>query len=79
MTVSERCLPVFVGLLQDSDNRVRMEAPEIFRVPCKRRAEFVEPYMEQMQEISETDGNHVVGIHCPGAIRAAEVKGRIGS
>ncbi len=64
-------MPVFAGLLRDGDDKVRMEAPEIFRVLGKRRPEFVSPYIEQLQSISETDENRVVRIHCLGAIRAA--------
>ena len=64
-------LPVFAELLHDSDDKVRMEAPEIFRVLGKRRPEFVHPYIEQLRAISETDGNRVVRIHCLGAIRVA--------
>ncbi len=64
-------MPVFAGLLQDHDDRVRMEAPEIFRVLGKRRPEFVLPYIEQLRNISETDSNRVVRIHCLGAINAA--------
>ena len=64
-------MPVFAELLHDGDDRVRMEAPEIFRVLGKRMPEFVTPYLEQLRRISETDGNRVVRIHCSGAIRAA--------
>ena len=64
-------MPVFAELLGDSNDKVRMEAPEIFRVLGKRRPEFVAPYIEQLRSISETDGNRVVRIHCLGAIRAA--------
>ena len=63
-------MPVFAELLHDSDDKVRMEAPEIFRVLGKRRPEFVAPYLEQLRTISEADGNRVVRIHCLGAIRA---------
>ena len=66
----EPFMPVFAELLHDSDDKVRMEAPEIFRVLGKRRPEFVAPYLEQLRAISETDGNRVVKIHCLGAIRA---------
>ena len=62
---------VFAELLHDGDDKVRMEAPEIFRVLGKRRPEFVAPYLDQLRTISETDGNRVVRIHCLGAIRAA--------
>ena len=64
-------MPVFENLLYDVDDKVRMEAPEIFRVLGKRRPEFVRPYVEQLRQLSETDKNRVVRIHCLGAIRAA--------
>lgn len=63
-------LPIFEELLHDADDGVRMEAPEIFRVLGKRRPEFVRPYLEQLQRISESDDNRVVRIHCLGAIKA---------
>ncbi len=62
-------MSVFAELLHDSDDRVRMEAPEMFRVLGKRRPEFVKPYLEQLQDIAENDPNRVVRIHCLGAIR----------
>lgn len=64
-------MPVFAELLRDGDDRVRMEAPEIFRVLGRRRPEFATPYLELLHRISETDGNRVVRIHCCGAIKAA--------
>ena len=64
-------MPVFEKLLYDSDDKVRMEAPEIFRVLGKRRPEFVRPFLEQLQSISETDGNRIVRIHCLGAIKVS--------
>ena len=66
----ENYMPIFEELLHDADDKVRMEAPEFFRVLGKRRPEFVRPYMEQLRQISETDKNRVVRIHCLGAIRA---------
>lgn len=65
-------MPLFAELLHDSDDRVRMEAPEIFRVLGKRRPDFVKPYIERLRNIAETDSNRVVKIHCQGAIRAVE-------
>ena len=65
-------MPLFAELLHDSDDRVRMEAPEIFRVLGKRKPDFVKPYIERLRNIAETDSNHVVKIHCQGAIRAVE-------
>ena len=70
----QECLPVFARLLHDSDDRVRMEAPEIFRVIGKRKPNFVAPYLGELQHISETDTNRIVRIHCQGAIRAASSK-----
>ena len=67
-------MPVFAMLLHDGDDRVRMEAPEMFRVIGKRRPEFVAPYLEQLRNIAETDCNRVVRIHCLGAIKAATIK-----
>lgn len=67
----EEFMLVFAELLHDSDDRVRMEAPEIFRVLGKRRPEFVRPYTALLHEISETDSNRVVRIHCLGAIKAS--------
>lgn len=63
-------MSVFAGLLHDTDDKVRMEAPEIFRVIGKRRPEFVGPYIELLTKISETDTNRVVRIHSRGAIKA---------
>ncbi len=65
-------IPVFAELLHDPNDRVRMEAPEIFRVLGKRRPEFVRPYLKLLRQLSETDGNRVVRLHCLGAIKAAE-------
>ena len=64
-------MPIFAVLLQDTDERVRMEAPEIFRVLGKRRPDFVLPYLGQLQTIAENDENRVVRLHCLGAIKAA--------
>ena len=65
---------IYEVLLHDTDDKVRMEAPEIFRVLGKRRSEFVQPYLETLQHISESDDNRVVRIHCLGAIKAATSK-----
>jgi HEAT repeat protein len=66
----EHYMPVFEELLHDTDDKVRMEAPEIFRVLGKRKPEYVRPYAELLKRISETDSNRVVRIHCQGAIKA---------
>ena len=62
-------MPVYEKLLHDPDERVRMEAPEIFRVLGKRRPEFVRPFESELKRISETDKNRVVRIHCLGALK----------
>lgn len=62
-------LSIFAQLLHDSDDKVRMEAPEMFRVMGKRRPQIVVPYLSILQELSENDTNPVVCIHCAGAIR----------
>ena len=72
--IYENYMPIFEKLLHDTDDKVRMEAPEIFRVLGKRRSEFVQPYLETLQHISESDDNRVVRIHCLGAIKAASSK-----
>lgn len=63
-------MSIFEKLLHDADDKVRMEAPEIFRVLGKRCPEFVRPFIEELQHLSETDENRVVKIHCLGAIKA---------
>ena len=63
-------MPLFAELLHDSDDRVRMEAPEIFRVLGKRQPEYVKPYIEELNVIAHTDSNRVVRIHCLGAVHA---------
>ena len=66
-----KCMNVFEKLLYDENDKVRMEAPEIFRVLGKRRPEYVRPYIELLRKISETDSNRVVRIHSLGAVKAA--------
>ena len=68
--IYENSMSVFAELLHDPDDKVRMEAPEIFRVLGKRKPEFVRPFLGQLQSIAETDNNRVVRIHCLGAIKA---------
>lgn len=63
-------METFAGLLTDSDDKVRMEAPEIFRVLGKRKPALVAPYIDLLSKISETDTNRVVRIHSKGAIKA---------
>ena len=62
-------MPIFTELLHDSDDKVRMEAPEMFRVMGKRRPDMVRPFLEILQSLAENDPNPVVRIHSAGAIR----------
>ncbi|MBR4135258.1 MAG: HEAT repeat domain-containing protein [Bacteroidales bacterium] len=68
----ESNLPLFAELLHDQDDKVRMEAPEMFRVMGKQRPQWVKPYLEELQRLAENDPNPVVRIHCAGAIRGCE-------
>lgn len=63
-------ISIFVKLLDDENSRVRMEAPEMFRVLGKRKPEYVKKYIEKLTYISENDTERVVRIHSKGAIRA---------
>lgn len=70
--VYENCMDVFGELLSDPDDKVRMEAPEIFRVLGKRKPDYVQPYLEKLISLSENDPNRVVRIHSAGAIKATQ-------
>ncbi len=67
----ESRMDAFAHLLGDDAERVRMEAPEIFRVVGKRRRDLVEPYLPALRTLAETDENRVVRIHAAGAVKAA--------
>ena len=60
--------------MDDPDDKVRMEAPEIFRVLGKRNPKLVFPYLEKLSELSEKDSNRVVRIHAAGAIKATKIQ-----
>ena len=60
---------MFYEMIQDKYVRVRIEAPEIFRVVGKRKPEYVKPYLKKLQWIAENDSHPVVRIHSSGAIR----------
>ncbi|MGI5172428.1 HEAT repeat domain-containing protein [Treponema sp. OMZ 840] len=62
-------LDLFCELMQDTGTRVRIEAPEIFRVMGKRKPHSVKPYLEKLQWFAENDVHPVVRIHSAGAIR----------
>lgn len=65
-------MAVFAELLHDSDDRVRMEAPEMFRVLGKRCPKYVKPFFNILQWTAENDTHPVVRIHCAGAVRVIE-------
>ena len=62
-------LELFYDMISDPGQKVRIEAPEMFRVIGKRKPQCVKPYLEKLQLISENDEHPVVRIHCEGAIR----------
>jgi len=63
-------MDLFAALLDDKAVRVRIEAPEIFRVIGKRKSAAVLPYIEKLQFMSEHDENNIVRIHSAGAVKA---------
>ena len=62
-------LEIFFEMISDSDLKVKIEAPEMFRVIGKRNPECVKPYLKQLEQIAENDENPIVRIHSAGAIR----------
>ena len=68
----EHHLPLFAKLLHDNDDKVRIEAPEIFRVLGKRRPQMVTPYLDRLQWLAENDVHPVVRTHSAGAIRITQ-------
>ncbi len=76
--VYEDYLPIFAELLDDKNERVRIEAPEMFRVLGKRKPEFVRPYLEKLDHMATHDEARVVRIHAKGAIKAASSVSKAG-
>lgn len=66
----ENTISVFEKLLDDENVRVRMEAPEMFRVLGKRKPEYVSYCLDKLKNLSEHDVDRVVRIHAEGAIKA---------
>lgn len=62
-------MDLFFELIGDSNERVRIEAPEMFRVMGKRMPKCVRPYLERLDYISKHDEHPVVRVHCQGAVR----------
>ncbi len=62
-------LEIYYQMIFDSGEKVRIEAPEMFRVIGKRKPYCVKPYLEKLEWIAENDEHPVVRVHSAGAIR----------
>ncbi|MCQ2961132.1 MAG: HEAT repeat domain-containing protein [archaeon] len=62
-------LDIFYEMISDSGDKVRIDAPEMFRVIGKRKPDCVKPYLERLEYVAENDENPTVRIHSAGAIR----------
>ena len=62
-------LDIFHDMIFDSGQKVRIEAPEMFRVIGKQKPDYVMPYLEKLEWIAQNDENRIVRIHSAGAIR----------
>ena len=65
-------LSIFYDMIGDSNEKVRIEAPEMFRVVGKRKPMCVKPYLDKLQWVADNDEHSVVRIHCAGAVRITE-------
>ena len=65
-------LDIFYEMIGDSNEKVRIEAPEMFRVVGKRKPMCVKPYLKKLERIADNDEHPVVCIHCAGAVRITE-------
>ena len=62
-------MDLFYNMIFDSNEKVRIESPEMFRVIGKRKTQCVEPYLEKLELIALNDTHRVVRIHSEGAVR----------
>ncbi len=62
-------MDLFYNMIFDSNEKVRIESPEMFRVIGKRKPQCVEPYLEKLELIALNDTHRVVRIHSEGAVR----------
>lgn len=62
-------LDIFYDMIFDSGQKVRIEAPEMFRVIGKQKPYCVMHYLEKLECIAQNDENRIVRIHSAGAIR----------
>ena len=62
-------LDIFYDMIFDSGQKVRIEAPEMFRVIGKQKPDCVIPYLEKLEWIAQNDEKRIVRIHSAGAVR----------
>ena len=62
-------LDIFYDMIFDSGQKVRVEAPEMFRVIGKQKPDCVTPYLEKLEWIAQNDEKRIVRIHSAGAVR----------
>ena len=62
-------LEIFYELIFDSGKKVRIEAPEMFRVVGKTKPDCVKHYLDKLEWIAQNDENPIVRIHSAGAVR----------
>ena len=62
-------MDIFYEMIFDSGQKVRIEAPEMFRVIGKQKPDCVTPYLEKLEWIAQNDDNGIVRIHSAGAVR----------
>ena len=62
-------LEIYYQMIFDSAEKVKIEAPEMFRVVGKRKPDCVSPYLEKLEWIAQNDEHPVVRVHSEGAIR----------
>ena len=62
-------MDIFCEMIFDSGQKVRIEAPEMFRVIGKQKPDCVTPYLEKLEWIAQNDDNRIVRIHSAGAVR----------
>lgn len=62
-------LELFKDMFSDPGEKVRIEAPEMFRVVGKRKPECVRPYLKKLEYIAKNDKHPIVRIHSRGVVR----------
>ena len=62
-------LEIYYQMIFDCEEKVRIEAPEMFRVIGKKAPYCVKPYLDKLEWIAENDEHPVVRVHSAGAVR----------